>query len=94
MRVNAVIMSTMPGSKVTAVIRIRICSVSEYSCPPFGAVVTVTAGMPAADARPGHNIGANVSTPNRRPSRCPLSVVRCPSELARAFHAFARPTVD
>ena len=31
MRVNAVIISTMPGSNVTAVIRIRICSVSEYS---------------------------------------------------------------
>ena len=29
MRVNAVIISRMPGSSVTAVIRIRICNVSE-----------------------------------------------------------------
>ena len=36
MRVNAVIISTMPGSSVTAVIRIRICSVSEYCLTATG----------------------------------------------------------
>ncbi len=30
MRVNAVIISRMAGSSVSTVIRIRICSVSEY----------------------------------------------------------------
>ena len=46
MRVNAVIISRMAGSSVSAVISIRICSVSEYVWPPPGPVVTVSAGMP------------------------------------------------
>jgi hypothetical protein len=48
MRVKAVIISRMAGSSVSTVIRIRICSVSEYVWPPFGLLVTVTAGRPVA----------------------------------------------
>jgi|ADGO01.1.fsa_nt_gi hypothetical protein len=69
MRVNEVIIKTMPGSSVTAVIRMRICSVSEYCCPPPGEVVTVTAGMPAAEANIGTNIIAHVASAMIAPMR-------------------------
>ena len=79
-RVNDVIIKTMPGNSVIAVISIRICNVSEYSCPPLGAVVTVTAGMPAAEAKDG---SANAeSTPSSKAiafsglERCGWSAVR------------------
>ena len=69
MRVNAVIMSRMAGSSVSTVIRIRICSVSEYVWPPSGLVVTVTAGMPVAAAASAMNGASRPSTTSSRDAR-------------------------
>ena len=43
-RVKEVIIMTMDGSSVNAVINSRICMDKEYSCSPAALVVTVTAG--------------------------------------------------
>ena len=51
MRVNEVIMMTMEGKKVSAVISARICSVRLYSCEPSGFVVMVTAESPPVCAQ-------------------------------------------
>jgi hypothetical protein len=60
MRVNEVIMITMAGKKLKAVIKIKIWNVTEYCCAPAAVVVTVKAGKPfSAFAPPLNKIKIN-----------------------------------
>ncbi len=61
-RVNEVIMMTIDGKKVSAVIKTKICRVKLYSWEPSGLVVMVTADRPPVCA---HSEGATRHSNNQ-----------------------------